>query len=462
MSYTVSLPKVKLLTTFRLGLYYMGLGMMSILTLGVLNRVMIQELAIPASTTAVILAVPLFVSPARVWFGQMSDAKPIRGYHRTGYIWLGSAIYAIAPFIAVQLIWQLGSSWHLSAFSIQTYGWIGLITLVFAIFGLAIDASATAFTALLVDISDEDNRSKLVGIVWSMLIVGIVVGSIASSIMLKQITPSTPIATLEASINRLFIIFPAIVLALALLATVGVEKKYSRYSSRSKIVNRSDKITLGVALRVLSASPQTGLFFTFLLLMTINLFVQEPIVEPLGAKIFGMSLAETSKLPSFLGIGNLIGLNLTGFLIVPRLGKERTTRIGCILVAICIGLIGLSGFTHNQMLLRVALLLFGLASGIATTGAISLMLELTAAETAGTFIGAWGLAHTMARGIAVASGGILLDVGRSLFHAPVLAYGLVFGLQVLGMVLAIWFLGRVDVAKFRTQAQQAVASVLPN
>ena len=207
MSNTVFLPKVNLVTTFRLGLYYMGLGIMSILTLGILNRVMIQELAIPASTTAVILAVPLFLSPSRVWFGQMSDAKPLRGYHRTGYIWLGSAIYAIAPFIAVQLIWQLGSSWHLSAFSTQTYDWIGLIALVFAIYGLAISASATAFTALLVDVSDEDNRSKLVGIVLSMLIVGIVLGSISSSIMLKQITPSTPIATLEASINRMFIIF---------------------------------------------------------------------------------------------------------------------------------------------------------------------------------------------------------------------------------------------------------------
>jgi len=91
------------------------------------------------------------------------------------------------------------------------------------------------------------------------------------------------------------------------------------------------------------------------------------------------------------------------------------------------------------------------------------MLELTAAETAGTFVGAWGTAYTLARVIAVvASGGIFLDMGHSLLHVPVLAYGLVFGLQALGMVLAILFLGRVDVAKCRIQAQQAVASVLPD
>ncbi|MHC5821705.1 MAG: MFS transporter, partial [Nostoc sp.] len=45
---SLSLPKVNLLTMFRLGLFQMGLSMMSILTLGVLNRVMIQEIAIPA------------------------------------------------------------------------------------------------------------------------------------------------------------------------------------------------------------------------------------------------------------------------------------------------------------------------------------------------------------------------------------------------------------------------------
>ncbi|MGH2414217.1 MAG: MFS transporter, partial [Microcystaceae cyanobacterium] len=40
------LPKIKLLTMFRLGLFQMGLGIMSLLTLGVLNRIMIGELQI--------------------------------------------------------------------------------------------------------------------------------------------------------------------------------------------------------------------------------------------------------------------------------------------------------------------------------------------------------------------------------------------------------------------------------
>jgi BCD family chlorophyll transporter-like MFS transporter len=456
---SLTVSKVKLLTMFRLGLFQMGLGIMSILTLGVLNRVMIAELKVPALITAGTLAMAQLVAPARVWFGQMSDAKPLFGYHRTGYVWTGTVLFAIASFLAVQVIWWLGFSLQ-SGWTSQTYGWAALLAVVFGLYGLAISASSTPFTALLVDVSDEDNRSKLVGIVWSMLMVGIIVGAIISSSLLKQIALDAPLQQLQASINRLFLIVPAIVCGLAFLATVGIESKYSRYGSRSTFVNREDSITLGRALRVLTANRQTGIFFTFLMVMTISLFMQEPVLEPYGGEVFGMTIAQTTKLNAFWGTGTLIGLSTAGFLIVPRLGKQKTTKLGCLAVAVCFGLIILSGTTANQKLLQGALLVFGLASGVTTTGAINLMLDLTAAETAGTFIGAWGLAQAMSRALATISGGAVLDLGKTLLSTPLLAYGLVFALQALGMLLAVWCLSRVNVAEFRTNAKQAIASVL--
>ena len=66
----------------------------------------------------------------------------------------------------------------------------------------------------------------------------------------------------------------------------------------------------------------------------------------------------------------------------------------------------------------------------------------------------------MARALATLSGGAALDVGKQIFSEPVLSYGMVFGLQALGMLLAIWLLNRVDVSEFRTNAKQAIASVL--
>ncbi len=126
---TKAVPKVNVLTMFRLGLFQMGLSMMSILTLGVLNRVMIQEIAIPATIVALILALPAFVSPTRIWFGQISDSKTIWGYHRTAYVWVGAAVFTIAAFLAIQVIWQLNAATHGASswiWTTQTIGWTEL------------------------------------------------------------------------------------------------------------------------------------------------------------------------------------------------------------------------------------------------------------------------------------------------------------------------------------------------
>lgn len=467
---------LNLFAMFRLGLFQMGLGAMSLLTLGVLNRVLIEGLKIPATIAVLAIAMHQFVAPARVWFGQLSDSRPIFGYHRTSYIWIGTAIFTTTSFLAVQVVWRLGESianakaW---VWTPETMGWVGLLGMMFAIYGLALSSSATPFAALLVDVSEEEERSKLVGIVWSMLMVGIIIGAILSSGILKNVRAGSPIAELQTTINSLFLIVPAIVAGLAILATKGIERKFSRFLRRSterveadgsiaKISGREDTMSLGKAIRVLTASRQTGLFFIFLMTMTISLFMQEPILEPFGGDpaLFNLNYSQTTMLNAYWGTGVLFGLGLTGFLIIPRIGKMKTARIGCFLVSGSFSLIIMAGFLKQTVLLQVALVLFGLASGVTTTGALNLMLDLTAAETAGTFLGAWGLAQAMARGLATVAGGVVLDIGRALFQQPMLAYGLVFLCQAMGMLLAVWFLSRVDVQEFRTSAQQAIAAVL--
>ncbi|HIK57119.1 MAG TPA: BCD family MFS transporter [Synechococcales cyanobacterium M55_K2018_004] len=452
--------RLSLLTMFRLGLFQMGLGIMSLLTLGVLNRVMIKELAIPATIVAATIAMNQFVAPSRVVFGQMSDAKPLLGQHRTGYIWLGAALFVTASFLAVQVMWQLNASIQATGWGWVTYAWIALLALIFGLYGLAISASSTPFTALLVDVSDEDDRSKLVGIVWSMLMVGIIVGAIVTSVLLRTIESDAPLAVVQAAINRIFVIVPAIVLGLTILATVGVEKTYSRYGARSLLKDREDGITLRQSLKILTANRQTGIFFAFLIVMTLSLFLQEPVLEPFGGEVFGMTIAETTRLNAFWGTGTLLGLGTTGFLIVPRCGKQRTTRLGCLAVAASFVVIILAGFTANPKMLQSALLLFGLASGVTTTGAISLMLDLTAAETAGTFVGAWGLAQALSRAIATVTGGAALDLGRTLFQTPVLAYSFVFLLPIVGMLIAVRLLRRVNAQEFQLNAKEAIARVI--
>ncbi|MEL6936963.1 MAG: BCD family MFS transporter, partial [Cyanobacteria bacterium J06607_17] len=306
-----AIPKIGLFTMLRLGVFNMGLGIMSLLTLGVLNRVMIDELRVPALVAAGAIAVHQFMAPARIWIGQMSDSKPLFGYHRSGYIWLGIVSMAMTAFIAVQIVWQIGSRVEVSGWNSGLYPWVGLLAFVFALYGLALSSTSTPFTALLVDVSDDETQSKLVGIGWGMLMVGIVSGVIITTIVLKSLGDTPTLDELRGSINRLFIIAPSIVCGLAILSTFGIEKKYSRLQQRSR--QRDDQITFGTAIKVLTASRQTGLFFIFLLVLSLSLFMQDAVLEPYGGQIFGMAIAETTQLNAYFGMGTLFGIVATGF-----------------------------------------------------------------------------------------------------------------------------------------------------
>lgn len=460
---------------FRLGLFQMGLGIMSLLTLGVLNRILIDELKVLPWLAAGAIAMHQFVSPARVWFGQMSDSRPIGKYHRTGYVWIGTLLFTSLAFIALQGVWQVGSSLQNTGWSGATYAWSAVLAVIFAGYGLALSASSTPFAALLVDISDEDDRSQLIGVVWSMLMVGIVVGAIVGSKLLDtpnicgeailsydptQSNRAVDIATLKATIDPVFIIMPGTVILLSLAATWGIEKKYSRFQHRTRSLQREDRITFRDALSVLTASQQTGLFFCFLLVLTLSLFMQDAVMEPYGGEVFGMCIAETTQLNAFFGMGTLIGIALTGFLVLPKLGKQKTTAWGCGVAAACFSAIVLAGVLKSPSLLKSGLFFFGLASGTITAGATSLMLDLTAVETAGTFIGAWGLSQAIARGLSTVMGGAVLNLGKWAFGTPILAYGSVFALQALGMIAAIGLLQRVNVREFQESAKQAIAMVM--
>jgi MFS transporter, BCD family, chlorophyll transporter len=463
-----SLPKISIYTMLRLGLFQVALGMMSVLIFGVLNQVL-NKLQVDSTVASGMLAMTLFVAPARVWFGQLSDTKPIFGYYRTGYIWCGIAGLSIAVTSAVQVMWRLGESISLSGWSGATYIWAILLALIFAGYGIAVSASSTPFATLLVDVTDEAERSKIVAIDWSMLLVGVIIGAITISKILQPLENNGSIENVRVQVDRLFAIVPIIVCTLTLLATWGVEKKYSRFASRQ--TNDREVVGLGRAWRILNTNRQTKIFFTFLVFMTLGLFMQDTVLETYGNQIFGLPIGQAAQLNAFFGSGTVVGLLLTGFVVIPAIGKQRSARFGCAMVAYSMLWLIASGFTGNILVLKMSLILFGLCSGIVTTSALTLMLDLTLPETAGTFIGAWGLSQALAKGCANILGGATLSLGKVIWGVPagagasnalVLAYGLVFALQAVMMLVAIRLLRRVNIREFRTAGSQAVQAAIEN
>jgi BCD family chlorophyll transporter-like MFS transporter len=442
------------------------LGCLAVVFAGLMNRVMISELGFPALLVGLALAFEQFVSPSRVLFGQLSDARPIAGRHRLPYIWLGTSLFCALALLSVPLIFHVARLLEGDRGGVL---WAGIAALcgLFALYGLAISMASTPYLALVIDRTNEQERSKAVGIIWCLLTVGIVVGAIATAIALGGLDGVTDPAVLEPALLRFMLGIVLAVLLLTLIATVGMEcPRQSQPTSVPGSAPREDAITLEQAWALVTSSRQVLVFFLFLVLFTLGLFLQDPILESYGAEVFGMPIAATASLNAIWGVGTLLGLMVAGVWIVPRFGKLATARLGCQLIATSLLLLLLAGLTAKVALLRVVMLLFGFSAGIGTNSALVLMLDLTLPEAAGTFVGVWGLAQAMSRALGKVFGGGLLDLGRWLSDllgigsSPFPAYALVLGVEVGVALGALLALSRVNLRQFREDTGRSLTKVL--
>ena len=449
--------------TLRLGLFQGCLGCLAVIFAGLLNRVMISELAFPGLLVGGALAFEQFVAPSRVWFGQISDAHPFAGRHRVPYIWLGTALFCGLAVLSIPLIFHVAALLQAGSRS-ALVGGVAALCGLFACYGLAVSLATTPYLALVIDRTSEQERPRAVGLIWCLLTVGIVVGAIASNVSLRGLDGVMDPVVLQQVLFGFMGRVVLVVLALTLVATVGMESTVAQRSEASS--GRDDAITLRQAWALITSSSQVLVFFSFLLLFTLGLFLQDPILESYGADVFGMPIAATASLNAVWGVGTLVGLLLAGLWIVPRLGKLATARLGCQLIVVSLTLLLLAGFTGKVTVLQAVMLLFGLAAGIGTNSALVLMLDLTLPQAAGTFVGVWGLAQALSRACGKVMGGGLLDLGRwiqqalGLGDAPYPAYALVLAVEICVAVGALLLLSRLNLRQFREDTGRSLSKVL--
>ena len=458
-------PGLSLVATLRLGLFQACLGCLAVIFAGMLNRIMLSELNFPGLLVGGSLAFEQFVAPARVLFGQVSDAHPIWGRHRVPYVLLGTALFCAIAVLSVPLIFQVG---RLLAAGNQPQLALGIAALcgLFACYGLAISLSSTPYLALVIDRTTEQERPRAVGIIWCMLTVGIVVGAVLISVSLRSLDGVADPATIEPILRTFMTRVSLAVFGLTLFATWRMERPRGSAAAASAAdpqEGREDAVTLRQAWGLITSSRQVLLFFSFLVLFTLGLFLQDPVLESYGAQVFGMPIAATAQLNAFWGVGTLAGLLLAGLWVVPRLGKLPTARLGCRLIALALLLLLLCGLSRSVPLLQAVMLFFGIAAGIGTNSALCLMLDLTLPQAAGTFVGVWGLAQALARAIGKVFGGGLYDLGRLVLPAQSSGYpafALVLLVELLVALLALVLLERVNVRQFREDTGRSLEKVM--
>ena len=171
---TPDLPLPRLL---RLALFQVSVGMALVLLVGTLNRVMIVELGVPASVVAFMVALPIVFAPARALIGHRSDTyRSFLGWRRVPYIWMGTMLQfgglAIMPFALLVLSGGGEAS--------QAPVWVGQVAagISFLLVGAGLHTTQTIGLALATDLAPPESHPKIVGLMYVMLLFGMIVSAV--------------------------------------------------------------------------------------------------------------------------------------------------------------------------------------------------------------------------------------------------------------------------------------------
>lgn len=423
-----------LVKTVRLALLRVGIGWMFALLAFNFNRVTIADLGGIGVVVTSLIGLHHFLAPFQVVWGRFADRYPLLGYRRTPFIILsalvGSLIFLVLPTLAI----DLGSRSPLALV-------VGVV--LFIIFGLAMAANGTATFALIAETTSERER----GFVVAFTHVVTILSAIFSAGVARQIMPDYSPEQMQALYN----LTPLITLGTTLLGIVGLEQRHAPLPPANPGPAAGEAGAWRIALRLLQTNGEVRGFFTFVLLAILGIFLQDAILEVFGAEVFALSPAETSSFTQTWGGGVLLGMLAIGlFSAFVPLSKKLIATIGGLGTALALALVALCSLQQNQTMLQPALLLMGLGVGLFNVGAMSMMMEMTVAGYTGLYMGIWGAAQGLGNGLAnVLSGALhtlLIETG---LLAPGAAYGLIFGLEALLMLLALLALRGISVQRFR-------------
>jgi BCD family chlorophyll transporter-like MFS transporter len=420
----------------RMALFQLGFGLISVLVLGVLNRVMFAEMGLPAMLIGFLLAIPPLISPLRLWLGYLSDSRPILGYRRLPYILGGMILAAVGVFCGT-----------LGALRIsRTVVWGVLITVIaFLAYGMGKNAMATTFQALIADVFDEQRRPQATATLKAAFIFGIIGGSVGLG---RLIDPYSP--------GRLIVVVAGAGLVAITLSVLGCLRVEPTGEAVEEISHSVGQVPFGPTLKLTFQNPQVRLFFFFIGATLLATLSQDIFLEPYGAKLFNMSVGETARLNMYWGIGTLGSLMLCGMYLVNRIGRKRMAGIGLVIVALAFaGLIIAGGLRQKGLFIGLVLLL-GIGSGVSGSGALTLMVDFTTPEQAGLLMGTWTVAHQLAEVVGNVMGGVLVDGVFALSGSYLTAFGTVFGLEVMAAMVGLVLLSRISVSAFLNMEPRTV------
>ncbi|TPG58556.1 MFS transporter [Roseomonas nepalensis] len=390
----------------RLGLVQTALGAVVVLTTSAVNRVMVIELALPATLPGLLVGLHYAVQMMRPRMGFGSDL----GGRRTPWIIGGMGLLALGG---------LGAAGATALMEASLPAGILAAVVAFVMVGLGVGAAGTSLLALLAARTAPRRRPAAASIVWIMMIAGFVVTTATAGRLLDPYSPERLVAV-SAGVS-------ALAFLLAVVAVLGMEP---RTAARAAALPAAARPSFREAVGEVWAEPEARRFTVFVFVSMLAYAAQDLILEPFAGAVFGLSLGETTRLSSVQHGGVLAGMVVVALVGGLFDGPPRALTVGgCLAAAGGMVLLMAAPFAGAGFPLATACFLLGLANGVFAASAIASMMHLAGrgrASREGVRLGLWGAAQAIAFGLGGLAGTVGVDVVRWATGSAPAAYAVVF------------------------------------
>ena len=425
----VATPDLPLSRLLRLSLFQESVGMALVLLVGTLNRVMIVELNVPASLVGLMLAMPLVFAPLRALIGFRSDNhQSALGWRRVPFIWKGSLAqfggFAIMPFALLVLAGE-GQSGSLPA-------WIGQLAaaMSFLLVGAGVHTVQTAGLALATDLTPSESQPRVVGLMYVMLLLGMIVSALAFGIALADYSP-----------GRLVQVIQAVALLTIALNVIAVWKQEPRRRLRADALPAPDPSFRDAWLKFCEGE-HTILRLVILGLGTMAFGMADILLEPFGGHILSLSVSATTQLTALFAGGGLVGFAIASRIIGQGGEPYVTAGHGALIGLPAFACVMLAAPLQMTGLFVVGNFLIGFGGALFAHGTLTASMHRAPPEQVGLALGAWGAVQATAAGVGVALSGTLRDVVNALTtsagdSASATGYLAVYSLEILLLVATV-------------------------
>jgi MFS transporter, BCD family, chlorophyll transporter len=441
---SADLPLPRLL---RLSLFKVSMGITTALLIGTLNRVMIVELGVAAWLVSLMLALPLFVAPFRAITGYHSDThRSAFGWKRVPYMWGGTLIQffglAVMPFALLVLSGQG---------AVPVPPWFGqaAAAAAFLMVGAGLQTSQTAGLALATDQASPQTRPRVVALMYIMLLVGAVGGSVIFSVLLADFTP-----------QRLVQVVQGTAMVVLVLNAIALWQQEPRNPARAAAMKTEVAPPFAQVWARFINNHRARRFLWATGLGTMAFNMQDIVLEPYGGEILQLSVGATSALTAMLAGGALIGFIIAGRALMRGADPLRLAAYGALAGLPAFSAVIFAAPLDAGWLFRLGACGIGLGGGLFAVGTLFAAMRMEESGFVGLALGVWGAVQSIGAGLAMFLGGALRDSVSTLavdghlgsaLASPVTGYSTVYHLEMLLLFVTLVAIGPLVGRRFASQ-----------